>query len=70
MDDKHSAMLWQMMQSLNANTQEDQNIPAEPPTFEHALLTLKSLLPPRQQKLFELMIKMQELKALINDIQQ
>jgi len=69
MDDKHSNMLWQMMQSLSANTQEDQNIPTGQPTIESTLLSLKSLLPPKQQKIIELMVKMQELKALINEIQ-
>ena len=68
MDDKQSAMLWQLMQSLNTHTQES---PAQQePHFEHTLMSLRPLLQPRQQKILDLMIKLQEVKALINEIQQ
>ena len=69
MDDRHSAMLWQMMQSLSANTQEDNSVPTEPPTFENMLLPLKPLMSPKQQKIMDLMIKMHEIRALISEIQ-
>ena len=69
MDDRHSAMLWQMMQNLSTNTQDDHNIQPEQSPFEHNLLTLRQLMPPKQQKIIDLMIKMQEVKALINEIQ-
>jgi len=68
MDDRHSAMLWQMMQSLGANTQEDHSTPAEPPTFEHTLLSLRPLMSPKQQRIIDLMIKIQEVKELLNEI--
>jgi len=66
MDDKHSAMLWQLMQSL---TQDDQNAFTEQSAFEHTLLSLKPLMPPRQQLVIDLMIKMQEMKTLIGELQ-
>ena len=69
MDDKHSAMLWQLMQSMGAHTQEDSGAIAEPLPFEHNLMSLRPLMPPKQQKLLDLMIKMQEVKTLIHEIQ-
>ena len=68
MDERHSAMLWQLMQSL-APTQDNQSAHAEPPALEHTLLSLKPLMPPRQQLVIDLMIKMQEVKTLINELQ-
>ena len=70
MDDRQSAMLWQLMQSLSPQTQESPAPHAEEPAFEHTLLSLRPLLAPRQQKILDLMIKMQEIKALICEIQQ
>jgi len=64
-----SALLLQLMQSLNTHPQEDP-ILTEPPPFEHTLLSLKPLMPPRQQRIIDLMIKMQELKALLYEIQE
>ena len=69
MDDRHSAMLWQMMQNLGTNTQEDNSVPLEQSPFEYNLLTLRQLMSPKQQKIVDLMIKMQEMKMLINEIQ-
>ena len=69
MDDRQSAMLWQLMQSLGTQTQESPAQQPEAPHFEHTLLSLRPLLPPKQQKILDLMIKMQEIKALINEIQ-
>jgi len=65
MDDRHSALIWQLMQSL---TQEGQSAMAEPLTFEHTLLSLKPLMPARQQRVIDLMIKLQEIKTLINEL--
>jgi len=65
MDDRHSALLWQLMQSL---TQEGQGALSEPTTFEHTLLSLKPLMPARQQLVIDLMIKLQEIKALIGEL--
>ena len=69
MDDKHSAMLWQLMQSLSANTQDDHAALTEPPPFEHSLLSLKPLMSPKQQKIIDLLVKMHEVRDLISDIQ-
>ena len=87
MDDKHSAMLWQMMQSLGSQTQDDNSAPAEPGYSDNfdtvpeehqnhtnnpqidMLLSLRSLMSPRQQKLIDLMIKMQEMKVLISELE-
>ena len=69
MDDRHSAMLWQMMQSLGSHTQEDCSPQSEPLQHEHILLSLKSLMSPKQQKIIDLMIKMQEVRTLIDEIQ-
>ncbi|MCL2378649.1 MAG: hypothetical protein FWC77_05930 [Defluviitaleaceae bacterium] len=66
--DNTSAMLWQLVQSLNTQTQDSRAAQAEEPPFEHTLMSLRPLLQPRQQKILDLMIKMQEVKALINEI--
>ena len=65
-----SAMLWQLMQSLNANTQESPAPHAEGPNFEHTLMSLRPLLAPRQQKILDLMIKLQEVKMLMDELHQ
>ncbi|MCL2362326.1 MAG: hypothetical protein FWC73_11010 [Defluviitaleaceae bacterium] len=65
MDDKH-AMLWQLVQSLGHHHPEGHT--PEPPQAEHYLLTLRPLMPPRQQRIIDLMIKFQELKTLIDEI--
>jgi len=72
MDDRQSAILWQLMQSLNTNSQansQDSPHPEEPPSFESTLLTLRHLMSPKQQKIIDLMTKMQELQTLIKDLQ-
>ena len=63
MDDKHSALLWQLMQNLN--TQEDHNIAQEPQSFEQLLLSLKPLMSPKQQMIIDLVVKMNEVKAIL-----
>jgi len=68
MDDRQAAMLWQLMQSLNTQTQDNLAHQAEEPQFEHTLLSLRPLVPPRQQKILDMMIKMQEVKALMNEL--
>ena len=69
MDDRNFAMIWQLMQGMGANNNEGQANMAGPPTFENSLLSLKPLLSPKQQRVIDLMIKMQEVKALIDEIQ-
>jgi len=73
MDDKHSAILWQLMQSFgSANlTQEDapDQLGAGQPQLEHTLQSLKPLMSPKQQLLIDLMTKMQEIKILMHEIQ-
>jgi len=64
MDDKQSAMLLQLMQSIGAQPH------AEEQQLEHMLMSLKPLLAPRQQKILDLMVKMQELQALLDEINQ
>ena len=68
MDDKQSAMLWQLMQSLGTPTQENHSILTEPP-FEHTLISLKPLMAPKQQKIIDLLIKLQEVKLLMEELQ-
>jgi len=70
MDDKQSAMLWQLMQSLSPHTPEGPAPHSEEPQFEHTLLSLRPLLPPKQQKLIDLMVKIQEVKTLIHELNQ
>lgn len=66
MDDKH-ALLWQLVQSLGNNHTEE---PPQESTYpDHYLLTLRPLMPPRQQRIIDLMIKFQEIKALMDEIQ-
>ena len=66
MDDRH-AMLWQLVQSLGHPPQEGH--PAEEPHVDHYLLTLRPFMPPRQQRIIDLMIKFQEIKTLMEEIQ-
>ena len=70
MDDKQSAMLWQLMQSLGNQTQDNHAPHIGEPQFEHTLMSLRPLLQPKQQKILDLLIKMQEIKALICEINQ
>ena len=68
MDDKQAAMLWQLMQNLTTQTQDSLAHHTEEPPFEHTLLSLRPLLPPRQQKILDLMVKMQEVKAILSEL--
>ena len=61
MDDKQSAIIMQLMQSLGASGSEDNS-------FEKVLIGLKPMLAPRQQKILELIIKMQEIQTLLDEI--
>ena len=71
MDDKHSNMLWQLMQSIGAGGQvNDDTGPLPQPQFEHSLMSLRPLMSPKQQALIDLMIKLQEIKQLLHEIQQ
>jgi len=66
MDDK-SALLLQLMQSLG--TLGGNHSPhAEEPSLENMLMNLRPLLTPRQQKILDLMVKMQEVQALLDEI--
>jgi len=67
MDDRH-AMLWQLVQSLGHHPQEG-HPPEEPPHVDHYLLTLRPFMPPRQQRIIDLMMKFHELKAIMEEIQ-
>ena len=69
MDDRHSAMLWQLMQSLSANTHDDHNVQPEQSPFEHTLMSLRPLMSPKQQKIIDLITKIHEVKALMLEIQ-
>ena len=66
MDDRHSAILWQLIQSLGAQNQGE-HMTGHPP-LEHGLLSLRPLMPPKQQLIIDLLVKMQELKALMDEI--
>ena len=74
MDERQSAMLWQLMQSLSTQTNETLANHTEEPTnannhqFEHTLLSLRPMLPPRQQKILDLVIKMQEVMTLLEEL--
>ena len=69
MDDRHSAILWQLMQSFSTHSQENQHLnnPGGP-LHEYNLLSLRPLMPPKQQLIIDLLVKMQELKALMDEI--
>jgi len=69
MDDRHT-ILWQLMQSLGYTQEshhQSEHMTAHPP-FEHGLLALKPLMPPKQQLIIDLMVKMQELRVLMDEI--
>ena len=70
MDDRQSAMLLQLMQSLGMQSQENHSSHADEAQLEHTLMSLRPLLTPRQQKILDLMIKIQEIKALLDEINQ
>jgi len=70
MDDRQSAMLWQLMQNLGTQPQGSPTPHAEESQFEHTLLSLRPLLSSKQQKILDLMIKLQEVKTLIHEINQ
>ena len=57
-----TAMLWQMMQSMQ--NQEDNNECPLPWPMD-ALLTLRPFMPPRQQLFIDLLIKMMEVKQIM-----
>ena len=61
-----SAMLLQLLQSLG--TQSGSN--EEENQFEHTLMSLRPLLTPRQQKILDLMVKLQEIRTLLDEINQ
>jgi len=69
MDDRQSAMLWQLMQSLGAHTEDIQpEHTTGPEPLEHSLLSLRPLMSPKQQLVIDMVIKMQEMKALLDEI--
>jgi len=70
MDDRQSAILWQLMQSLSPQTQDGPASHSQEQPFEHTLLSLRPLLPPKQQKILDLMIKLHEINALIHELNQ
>ena len=61
-----SAILLQLLQSLGVPSEPN----AEENQFEHSLMSLRPLLTPRQQKILDLMVKMQEVRALLDEINQ
>ena len=67
-------LLWQLMQSMNeaeANSSEvsgTEEIPSLPPPF-NALLMMRHMFPPREQRMIDVMLKFQELKVLIAELQ-
>jgi len=66
-----SAIFMQLLQSLSESQTQESNFPnSEAPPFEHTLMSLRPLLAPKQQKVLDLMIKMQEVRALIDEISQ
>jgi len=67
MDEKHSALLWQLMQSLGG---QPEGSPAFTPQHQDGMLhMLKPLLSPKQQCMIDLLIKMNEIKALVAEMQ-
>jgi len=68
MDDRQSAMLWQLMQSISNQTQDNHVPHVEEPQFENTLLSLRPLLAPKQQKILDLLVKMHEIRALMDEV--
>ena len=71
MDDKQAALLWQMMQSLSdAPSENAETSWAAPPNHPWEMLqALRPMLSPKQQRFFDLVAKIQEVKALMAEIQ-
>ena len=71
MDDRQSAMLWQLMQGLTGGSQpHDGPDPSPAGQLENSLMSLKPLMTPKQQAIIDLMTKIQEVRALLQEIQQ
>ena len=72
MHDMKANLLWQMMQSMGGG----ETLPAEVPEIQmdlppplDMLASLRPMMPPREQRLIDLMIKLHELKTLMNEFQ-
>jgi len=65
--DNTSAMLWQLMQSMNTQTQ-DNAAHITGAQLGHNLMSLRPLLAPKQQKILDLIIKLQEASAILDEI--
>jgi len=73
MDDRQSAILWQLMQGLGPHAggnhpPDEHTDTAEPPPLEHTQMSLRPLMSPKQQCIIDLMVKMQEMRDLIDEI--
>jgi len=68
MDDRQSALLWQLMQSLNTQL-PGQDLHTNEAPMENTLLAIRPFLQPKQQMIIDLMAKLQEVKQLMDEIQ-
>jgi len=66
MNNEQSALLLQLMQSLNKNASEDLSSQLRSPI--DILVTLRPMLSPREQKFIDLMIKFRELRVLMDEL--
>ena len=77
-------LLWQLMQSMNLQSDSPPESPTEAPDPSVSptpsempqlappfdmLFVLRPMLPPREQRMIDIMVKMQELKMLIAEVQ-
>jgi len=68
MDERQTAMLWQLMQSLNSQL-PGHDVHTNDAPLENTLLAIRPFLQPKQQMIIDLMAKLQEVKQLMDEIQ-
>ena len=81
MNDTQANLLWQMMQSMNVGGnyqnmqealqqfQDSQPPPVPLPSPLDTLYMMRAMLPLKEQRMIDLMVKIQELKLLMDEIQ-
>jgi len=77
MNDMKANLIWQLMQNMGISgdhqfTPESQEMPEPYITLDppwDMLLMIRPMLAPREQRMIDLLIKMQEMRILMDDIQ-
>ena len=74
MNDHKSALLWQMMQAMQGTQPHDaqengeEYNPQALPWHIETLLTMRAMMPPKQQRQIDILVKIMELKELMTQV--